>query len=65
MGIGGATARRLAEDGAHVLIADIEQQAAGSNVQTIREAGGTAELLHADVGTADGVHAMIERAVDL
>jgi len=65
MGIGGATARRLAEDGAHVLIADVEEQAAVSNVQTIRQAGGTAESLLVDIGTSDGVRGMIERAVDL
>jgi NAD(P)-dependent dehydrogenase (short-subunit alcohol dehydrogenase family) len=65
MGIGGATARRLADDGARVLVADIEDQAAANNVQTIRAAGGTAEPHHVDTGTADGVHAMIERAVEL
>ena len=65
MGIGGATARRLAEVGAHVLIADVEQQAAASNLQTIREAGGTAESLRVDIGTSDGVRGMVERAVDL
>jgi NAD(P)-dependent dehydrogenase (short-subunit alcohol dehydrogenase family) len=63
MGIGGATARRLAEDGAHVLIADIEDQAAASNMQRIREAGGSAESMHVDVGTAPGVRDMVERAV--
>jgi NAD(P)-dependent dehydrogenase (short-subunit alcohol dehydrogenase family) len=65
MGIGGATARRLAQDGARVLVADIEDEAAASNVQTIRTAGGTAETLHVDVGTADGVRSMVERAVEL
>lgn len=65
MGIGGATARRLAGDGASVLVADIEQDAADQNVSTIRDAGGTAEQMHVDVGTAEGVQAMVERAVDL
>ena len=65
MGIGGATARRLAEDGANVLIADVEAQAAATNVQTIRQAGGTAESLIVDVGTVDGVRGMIDRAVEL
>ena len=51
MGIGGATARRLAEEGARVLIADVEEQAAVDNVHTIRQAGGTAESLLVDVGT--------------
>src|ERR671925_451594 len=55
LGIGGATARRLATDGARVLIADVEEAAAGSNVQRIRDDG----------GTADGVRGMVERAVDL
>jgi NAD(P)-dependent dehydrogenase (short-subunit alcohol dehydrogenase family) len=65
MGIGGATARRLAGDGARVLVADVEDDAAASNVQTIRQAGGTAEPLHVDVGTADGVRGMVEHAVGL
>jgi NAD(P)-dependent dehydrogenase (short-subunit alcohol dehydrogenase family) len=65
MGIGGATARRLAEDGASVLIADIEDEAAEANVQTIRQAGGTAEALHTDVGTREGPMQMVERALEL
>lgn len=65
MGIGGATARRLAQDGARVLIADIEGPAAAGNVDTIRATGGTAEALHVDVGTQDGVRGMVARAVEL
>ncbi|MBV9172968.1 MAG: glucose 1-dehydrogenase [Chloroflexi bacterium] len=65
MGIGGATARRLAQDGASVLIADIEAAAADGNVETIRAAGGTAEALHVDVGTRDGPRQMVDRAVEL
>jgi NAD(P)-dependent dehydrogenase (short-subunit alcohol dehydrogenase family) len=65
MGIGGATARRLAHDGARVLIADIEDRAAAGNVQTIGAAGGTAEFIHADAGTADGIRSMVEHAVEL
>ena len=64
MGIGGATARRLAEDGARVLIADVGDAAAARNVETIRSAGGTAEAIHVDVGTVDGVRDMIEQAVE-
>jgi NAD(P)-dependent dehydrogenase (short-subunit alcohol dehydrogenase family) len=65
LGIGGATARRLAEDGARVLIADVQDAAASNNAQTIRDSGGTAEAMHVDVGIADGVRGMIERAIDL
>jgi len=63
MGIGGATARRLAEDGARVLIADVNDDGAAHNVETIRSKGGTAEALHVDVGSADGVRDMVEHAV--
>src|SRR4051794_27323943 len=63
MGIGGATARRLAADGARVLVCDIDADLAGSNVERIRAAGGTAEAFPMDVGTEAGVRQMIERAV--
>jgi NAD(P)-dependent dehydrogenase (short-subunit alcohol dehydrogenase family) len=64
MGIGGATARRLAEDGARVLVADVEDAIAKENVGRICAAGGTAEAIHVDVGTADGVRRMVEQAVE-
>ena len=40
-GLGGAIARRLAADGARVLIADINEELAASNVGRIEAAGGT------------------------
>jgi NAD(P)-dependent dehydrogenase (short-subunit alcohol dehydrogenase family) len=52
-GIGGAIARRLAHDGARVLVADVEDEAAARTVQTIGAAGGTAEFMHADAGTVE------------
>jgi NAD(P)-dependent dehydrogenase (short-subunit alcohol dehydrogenase family) len=64
-GIGGATARRLAEEGARVLIADVDEAAAVANRDRIREAGGTAELLVTDVSRHDQIRAMVERAVEL
>ena len=63
LGIGGATARRLAEEGAKVLVVDVDADAAGRNVDAIRALGGIAEALHSDVGTEDGVRAMVDRAV--
>ncbi len=62
-GIGGATARRLAEEGARVLVADIDSEGAMRNVETIRQAGGTAEGLECDVGTEAGVRSMVDRAL--
>jgi NAD(P)-dependent dehydrogenase (short-subunit alcohol dehydrogenase family) len=64
-GIGGATARRLAEEGASVLIADVDRETAEKNARTIRDAGGTAATLAADVGKHADVRAMIDEAVRL
>jgi NAD(P)-dependent dehydrogenase (short-subunit alcohol dehydrogenase family) len=61
-GIGGATARRLAEEGARVLVADIDAAGAQANAARIQADGGTAEALQADVGTEAGVQAMVEQA---
>ena len=63
MGIGGATASRLAEEGASVLVADVNAEAARRRVGAIREAGGTAEALVADVGRHDDVRRMVEQAM--
>jgi NAD(P)-dependent dehydrogenase (short-subunit alcohol dehydrogenase family) len=64
LGIGGATARRLGEEGARVLVVDVDADAAQRNVATITGKGGVADALHADVGTEQGVKAMIEQAVN-
>src|SRR6185369_5230990 len=58
-GIGGATARRIAEEGANVLIADINLQLANENVDRIKSAGGTAEVITADVGQHADIKAMV------
>jgi NAD(P)-dependent dehydrogenase (short-subunit alcohol dehydrogenase family) len=62
-GIGGATARRFAEEGARVLVVDVDGAEAGRNVERIRAAGGQAVPLEADVGTLAGVQTMVDRAV--
>ncbi|MCC6178252.1 MAG: SDR family oxidoreductase [Chloroflexi bacterium] len=64
-GIGGATARRLAEDGANVLIPDVDLEGAQEQVARIRAAGGTAEAMRADTGIHADVKAMVERAAEL
>ncbi|MCA1647326.1 MAG: SDR family oxidoreductase [Chloroflexi bacterium] len=65
LSIGGATARRLAEEGARVLIVDINAEAADRNVAAIRAPGGVADALANDVGTEDGVRGMVDRAISL
>ncbi|MDE2816104.1 MAG: SDR family oxidoreductase [Chloroflexota bacterium] len=63
-GIGGATARRLAADGAKVLIADINGVAARENAARITAAGGEAGVVVADMGNSADIAAMVEGAVE-
>jgi NAD(P)-dependent dehydrogenase (short-subunit alcohol dehydrogenase family) len=62
-GIGGATARRLAGEGARVAIADVDRATAERNAETIRAAGGIALVVEADVARHEQVRAMVERTV--
>jgi NAD(P)-dependent dehydrogenase (short-subunit alcohol dehydrogenase family) len=62
-GIGGATARRLAEEGARVLVVDTDADGARQNVERIRGSGGDAHDFVADIGTQSGVRETIEQAV--
>jgi NAD(P)-dependent dehydrogenase (short-subunit alcohol dehydrogenase family) len=62
-GIGGATARRLAEEGAKVLIVDYDEAAIEKNLATIRGAGGTVEALYADLGNPATLRSMIDEAL--
>lgn len=65
LGIGGATARRLAAEGARVLIADINLEAAEENAGRIRDAGGTVEVLETDVSRGEAIQGMVAQAVAL
>lgn len=65
LGIGGATARRLASEGAKVLIADINDDAASANAKRIEAAGGTAQTIHVDVSKSADIARMIEEAVEV
>ena len=63
-GIGKAISELFAEEGAWVLVADIEDAAGTAAVRGIREAGGAAEFCHADVSaTADVARAVAAAAV--
>ena len=62
-GIGGATARRLAEEGAGVLIADIDVAMAETNAERIRAAGGETDVVRVDVGKRSDIEMMVRRAV--
>ena len=63
MGIGGAAARRLASEGAMVVIADLNAAEGAKNVKTILDAGGRAEFVACNVTSEDEVRALMEGTV--
>ena len=62
-GLGGASARRLAEEGAKVLIADLDLDTALENVGRVRAQGGEAEAMRVDVGAHSDIKSMVEEVV--
>lgn len=62
-GIGAAIARRLADEGARVLVTDRDGARAGRAADDIRTAGGEAEGLACDVGDRQAVEAAVAHAV--
>src|SRR5829696_5977927 len=62
-GIGGGTVLRLAEEGAKVLIADVEENLANERAEMVKRAGGTAAVLRADMTKHDDIRGMVEEAV--
>ncbi len=63
LGIGGGCARRIAAEGARVLIVDINEEAADGNVKGIRDAGGVAEFMVGDVAQESVAAEMVETAI--
>lgn len=60
--VGRAVARRLAEEGAAVVVNDINAERAESVAQEIRNAGGKALAIAADITQEDQVRKMVEQA---
>ena len=63
-GIGEATAKRLASEGAAVVVVDLNEEGARRVADEIRKAGGKAEALKANIGDPSEVENMIKFAVD-
>lgn len=63
-GIGRASARAFAREGARVLCADIDTEAGQDTVQAIREAGGEAEFSRCDVSEEEQVAAMLRGLIE-
>ncbi len=63
-GIGRASALRFAREQARVVVADIQDAQGEATVAAIRQAGGDAVYVHADVSRAEDAKAMVGRAVE-
>ncbi len=64
-GIGRATAKAFAREGARTIVADISDAGGAETVRQIREAGGEAAFVRADVARAADCEAMVAKAVEL
>ncbi len=64
-GIGRATALRLAQEGAKVMIADYVPESALQSVKMIKDAGGEASCVAADVAVTSQVEMMVNKTVEI
>lgn len=63
-GIGQSCAERLAKDGASVILCDTNDNAGNAAAEAIRDAGGTARFVHADVSERLDVHNLLAAALE-
>jgi NAD(P)-dependent dehydrogenase (short-subunit alcohol dehydrogenase family) len=64
-GIGRATAMKLAAAGAHLIISGRDQARGSATLAAIREAGGTADLVEAELSDVAGVRDLVTRALEI
>jgi 3-oxoacyl-[acyl-carrier protein] reductase len=62
-GFGRTIAARVAEEGAHVVIADVDETGAHGTADLVQGAGSEAEVVIADISTWAGATEMVERTV--
>jgi NAD(P)-dependent dehydrogenase (short-subunit alcohol dehydrogenase family) len=62
-GIGRATAIAYAREGAQVIVSDVNDAPAAETVAMIRRAGGDADVVIADVSSAEACAALVERTL--
>ncbi|MGH2369339.1 MAG: SDR family NAD(P)-dependent oxidoreductase [Chloroflexota bacterium] len=62
-GIGKRTARRFAEEGASVVVADIQDDAGQAVVERIRADGGVAAYVHCDILREEDIRSLVAAAV--
>lgn len=62
-GIGKGTAELFGEEGAKVVVADIDDSSGAKSVATIREKGGNGHFIHADISTEADARRIADEAV--
>jgi len=63
-GIGRASARRFAEEGASVVVADVVEETGRRTVELIEDAGGNATFVEVDVSDSASVERMVDVALE-
>jgi NAD(P)-dependent dehydrogenase (short-subunit alcohol dehydrogenase family) len=63
-GIGRASARAFAREGAAVVIADVDAEGGAATARSITSAGGEAIFVHTDVSRSSDVRAMVQTTLD-
>lgn len=63
-GIGRSAALLFAQEGARVVVADVQTEGGGETVRMIKTAGGEAMFVKVDVSNPEQVHAMVSGAVE-
>jgi NAD(P)-dependent dehydrogenase (short-subunit alcohol dehydrogenase family) len=63
-GLGRACARIFAREGARVVVVDVQRQNGEETVRLIKEAGGDAAFVEADVSSSSAVQGMVQATLD-
>jgi NAD(P)-dependent dehydrogenase (short-subunit alcohol dehydrogenase family) len=63
-GMGRVAALMFAQEGAKVVVAEVSQEAGDGTVQAVKDAGGQASAVEADVSKEDDARAMVQHAID-